>query len=217
MKLYGKYFIQIIFLTTIINTVNNRGGEQILNNSTNFINDTQIISTEFQVPTSSATIPTTIPSTTSSTIPTTTSTTIPANFNQESEKITDLETSSNSEIIEPPDILPTSQEEKVNNNYNDYDKCWDTEPTKGIIDDCILGTKLENETCCYMTIKYKYNNFYACIPVKKDKKVINERIKVLKDIYVGNKSIKINCFSSFVKINLVFLLLICYEFNFFLC
>ena len=59
-----------------------------------------------------------------------------------------------------------------------------------------------------MKVKYKYNTLHACIPVLKDKNEIKRRIEILKNIYTGNKSIKINCFVSFIKLNLIFLLLI---------
>ena len=92
--------------------------------------------------------------------------------------------------------------------YNEEDKCYQTEPTKDIRDDCIKGNKPENKVCCYMTIKYKYNTFYACYPVEKDKKKIEEEIKEIKKDYTDCKSISIDCKSSITKYNLIFLLLL---------
>ena len=92
--------------------------------------------------------------------------------------------------------------------YNEEDKCSQTEPTKDIKDDCIKGNKPENKVCCYMTIKYKYNTFYACYPVEKDKKKIEDKIKEIKKDYTDCKSISIDCKSSITKYNLIFLLLL---------
>ena len=226
MKLFGKYFIQIIYLSTIINSVK---GSPLDVNST-------ILSTTIpELPTTiSAKMPTTVPTTIPTTIPeatpsaiipeTTISSTNPIFNNNEPYNSFDWTTISNldttmdietnieevqiTEIIDPVNPLPTSLEENINNNYDDSDKCWDIEPTKGIINDCILGVQLKNDTCCYMTVEYKYNTLYACIPVLKDKNEIERRIEILKNIYTENKSIKINCFVSFIKLNLIFLLLI---------
>ena len=226
MKLFGKYFIQIIYLSTIINSVK---GSPLDVNST-------ILSTTIpELPTTiSAKMPTTVPTTIPTTIPeatpsaiipeTTISSTNPIFNNNEPYNSFDWTTASNldstmdietnieevqiTEINDPINPLPTSLEENINNNYDDSDKCWDIEPTKGIINDCILGVQLKNDTCCYMTVEYKYNTLYACIPVLKDKNEIERRIEILKGIYTGNKSIKINCFVSFIKLNLIFLLLI---------
>ena len=226
MKLFGKYFIQIIYLSTIINSVK---GSPLDVNST-------ILSTTIpELPTTiSAKMPTTVPTTIPTTIPeatpsaiipeTTISSTNPIFNNNEPYNSSDWTTISNldttmdietnieevqiTEIIDPVNPLPTSLEENINNNYDDSDKCWDIEPTKGIINDCILGVQLKNDTCCYMTVEYKYNTLYACIPVLKDKNEIERRIEILKNIYTENKSIKINCFVSFIKLNLIFLLLI---------
>ena len=144
--------------------------------------------------------PTQSPNESDSDIPTTTK------ENQKTDSIT-------SSIIQPATITEETQKEKTyyggkENKYDNSDKCYQIEPTKGIIEDCTEGAILQNETCCYMTIKYKYNTFHACIPVIKDIKIINERIKILKDIYTGNKSIKINCYKSFVKMSLISIILI---------
>ena len=225
MKLFGKNFIQIIYLSTIINSVKCSPLEPTILSET--------------VPTT--TIPSTIDSTVQETVISSTypiitnnesynsfdSITI-SNFDTTIDRQTNLDTTRDSqtnldttmnketnldstmdnktnieelkttEIIEPIDPLPTSIEENINNNYDNGDKCWDIEPTKGIIEDCILGVQLQNETCCYMTVKYKYNTLHACIPVLKDKNEIDRRIKILNGIYTGNKSIKINCFVCYL-------------------
>ena len=228
MKIFGKYFIQIIYLSILINSL--KGSETDPDNTTTIILETLSPTIFEAIPT---TIPTTVPTTITPAIPevtpsaiqeTTISSTNPIFNNNEPYNSFDWTTASNldstmdietnieevqiTEIIDPINPLPTSLEENINNNYDDSDKCWDIEPTKGIINDCILGVQLKNDTCCYMTVEYKYNTLYACIPVLKDKNEIERRIEILKNIYTENKSIKINCFVSFIKLNLIFLLLI---------
>ena len=92
--------------------------------------------------------------------------------------------------------------------YDDYDKCLQTEPTKDIIEECTEGNKLKDKVCCYMTVKYEYNNFYTCYPIEKDKKKIEEAINEIKGEYGECKTIKINCKSSFTKYYQFFVLLL---------
>ena len=92
--------------------------------------------------------------------------------------------------------------------YDDYDRCLQTEPTKDIIEECTESNKLKDKVCCYMTVKYEYNSFYTCYPVEKDKKIIERKINEIKGDYDGCKSIRIDCKSSFIKYNLIILLLI---------
>ena len=86
----------------------------------------------------------------------------------------------------------------VKNNDPTLD-CLETQPTKGIKDDCLEGNIIEGMKCCYMTIKYKEGTTYGCYPIEKKKSVIKEKIKELKNIYKGSKSIKIDCSSSSLK------------------
>ena len=55
--------------------------------------------------------------------------------------------------------------------------------------------------CCYMKLKYKYNTKHACYPIAKNKKEIKEKIKKMKEYYIGIKGISIYCYENFVKIN----------------
>ena len=181
MKFYGIYYIQIIYLFLLM---------QIINNS----------------PVDPTTIPT-IESETYKTIISDSKTTI-STKESETDETTNSDIITTIPIIEPINPLSSLSE---NNDINETERCWDTEPTKDIIDDCIKGNNLPNdkekETCCYMTIKYKYSNLYGCIPILKDAKIIKERIKELKVIYSESKSIKINCNTAFIKLNLMSILL----------
>ena len=182
MKFYEINLIQIIYFFLLIKIINNAGGNP-----------------------STIPITSTIPSTESEIDITDLTTTI-STKESETDKITNSDLIP---IIEP--INPLSSLSEGNNDINESERCWDTEPTKDIIDDCIKGNNLPNdkekETCCYMTIKYKYSNLYGCIPILKDAKIIKERIKELKVIYSESKSIKINCNKTFIKLNLMSILL----------
>jgi len=90
------------------------------------------------------------------------------------------------------------------------ERCSETQPLKGIKEDCFQGNSiLSGETCCYMTVKYKTNEHYECIAVNKDLKSIKNQIQEIKKNYEGSKSIDIDCNSSLIKISLIpFLLFI---------
>ena len=84
---------------------------------------------------------------------------------------------------------------------SELEKCASIDP--GDIDDeC---TKFDMSgldlSCCYIKLKYKYNTKYGCYPIKKDKKAIKEKIKEMKQYYIGIKKISIYCNESFVKFN----------------
>ena len=84
--------------------------------------------------------------------------------------------------------------------------CKGTKPSKDIIKDCIDGNKISSKTCCYMEVKYQYNNYYACIPMDKENADFEKEIKRLKEEY-NAKSISIKCKSSFIQFKFIFLLL----------
>ena len=86
--------------------------------------------------------------------------------------------------------------------------CEDTQPLKGIKEECYTGNPLiSGETCCYMTIKYETNDYYKCVAVKKDITSIKEKIDNYKKDYEGSKSIYIDCNSSLIRISLFSLFL----------
>ena len=199
MKKYEKIFVQIFSLSLLIQSINNSGGND---NNNKDKSEEIILST---IPTTILTnIPTTIPTNIPKTLPTTIPTDIPITI--EDTKIS-YETDRLKEEFSIDYNETDRLKEEFSIDYNETDRCWQTEPTKDIIEDCTMGSKLEIETCCYMTVKYKYNSMYGCIPIMKDEKIIKERIKLLKKIYIGNKSIQIDCFAYFVKSSLLSLLL----------
>ena len=98
---------------------------------------------------------------------------------------------------------PESPEEKARR------LCKETQPLKGIKEECYNGNEIENsnEVCCYMTIKYEANDHFACIAVTKDKSSIKNKIDEIKKEYEGSKSISIDCNSSLIRITLISFLL----------
>ena len=56
-----------------------------------------------------------------------------------------------------------------------------------------------------MVIRYKYNEFNACIRVSKNRKDIKNQISQIKKKYEGSDSIDIDCYSNFIKLSFVFL------------
>ena len=96
-------------------------------------------------------------------------------------------------------------------NLEEYERklCNETQPLKGIKEECYNGNELSNsnEVCCYMTIKYDTNDHYACIAVTKDKSSIKSKIDEIKKAYEGSKSISIDCNSSLIRITLISFLL----------
>lgn len=81
-----------------------------------------------------------------------------------------------------------------------YDGCEDIQPTNGVREECTESYKfVKNRTCCFMTVKYKYNNYYTCIRIPKDIKIIKPLIKELKGYYEGCNSIQIDCHSNIIK------------------
>ena len=204
MKIYQKYFIQIIYLFLIIHTIHNAGES---NPSTDISSSSSSDSTlSSNKPSSSSNSHNNPPSSSKESSSSKSQTS--SSKSQTSSSKSQISSSSSSSKTTP---VISSGKEKKEISYNITERCYDTEPEKDIIEDCILGNKLEDvtgETCCYMTVKYKYNTLYACFPVYKDVKEIKKRIEVLKEIYVGNKSIKINCFTSFIKLTIISILLI---------
>ena len=197
MKIYQKYFIQIIYLFLIIHTIHNAGES----------NPSTDISSSFS---SDSTLSSNKPSSSSNSHNNPSSSSKESSSSKSQTSSSKSQISSSSSSSKTPPVI-SSGKEKKEISYNITERCYDTEPEKDIIEDCILGNKLEDvtgETCCYMTVKYKYNTLYACFPVYKDVKEIKKRIEVLKEIYVGNKSIKINCFTSFIKLTIISILLI---------
>ena len=79
------------------------------------------------------------------------------------------------------------------------EKCASIDP--GDIDDECTNFVMSDLSCCYIKLKYKYNTKYGCYPIKKDKKAIKEKIKEMKQYYIGIKKISIYCNESFVKFN----------------
>ena len=89
------------------------------------------------------------------------------------------------------------------------ERCSQTEPLKGIIEDCIKGNDMQGstKTCCYLELKYRYNSYYGCIPINKGNlEDIKDKIKELKK-ELNVDSAKIKCKSSFIQLQL--LLIIC--------
>ena len=81
----------------------------------------------------------------------------------------------------------------------ELEKCASIDP--GDIDDECTNFPVGDLSCCYIKLKYKYNTKYGCYPIKKDKKTIKEKIKEMKQYYIGIKKISIYCNESFVKFN----------------
>ena len=92
--------------------------------------------------------------------------------------------------------------------FDKYDNCENIQPTYGIKEDCINYKIFNEQSCCYMTINYKYNDFNVCIRISKDKDEIKKKIKEIKEEYEGCKSVTIDCHSNYielVKYSLLFL------------
>ena len=82
--------------------------------------------------------------------------------------------------------------------------CKQIQPTKGIPDECTKGVSESNgKTCCYVKIKFKYNNYYECYPSAKDK--AKETKKKLKEQFKENKGVSIDCNSTFINISFILL------------
>ena len=80
------------------------------------------------------------------------------------------------------------------------EQCASIDP--GDIDDECTNFDMKNDlACCYMKLKYKYNTKHACYPIAKNKKEIKDKIKKMKEYYIGIKGISIYCYENFVKIN----------------
>lgn len=85
-----------------------------------------------------------------------------------------------------------------------YEQCTSINP-EDIKKKC-YDISLNNGQCCYMKLKFKYNSKFACYPIEKNKKVIKNKIKELKEMYVGIKKISIKCDNAyFDKVNFYFL------------
>ena len=97
---------------------------------------------------------------------------------------------------------------EVKNNDTEISKCLLTEPMKDIKDDC-YDENNDREKCCYFEIKFKYNTYVSCIPVDFEQNNIKEVITYLKETYkVDSKSIKIDCNNFYIKLSLIFAILI---------
>ena len=89
--------------------------------------------------------------------------------------------------------------------------CLLTQPLKDIKDDCYDENDKKNDRkkCCYVEVKFKYNTFVSCYPVDLESDNIRDVIAYLKEEYkVDSKSIKIDCYNSFIKISLILVILI---------
>ncbi len=89
--------------------------------------------------------------------------------------------------------------------YDPYDPCDDIQPTNGLKEECLENPLLKGKNCCFMTIRYKYNEFNACIRVSKNRKDIKNQISEIKKKYEGSDSIDIDCYSNVIKLSFIFL------------
>ena len=106
------------------------------------------------------------------------------------------------------EIHVIQQNNSSESNYNEmrYDGCGDIQPTNGVREECTERYKfVKDKSCCFMTIKYKYNNYYTCIRIEKDIKIIKPLIKELKKYYEGSNSIQIDCSSNIIKFSFLIL------------
>ena len=94
----------------------------------------------------------------------------------------------------------------VNVDGNKDDLCKQVQPTKDIPDDCIKQGAEGGKICCYVTIKFKHNDFYECYPLEKKENIIKEQIKSFKTYYEGSKKVKIKCNSTFINFSFILLL-----------
>ena len=90
--------------------------------------------------------------------------------------------------------------------FDKYDNCENIQPTYGIKEDCINYKIFNEQSCCYMTINYKYNDFNLCIRISKDKDEIKKKIKQIQEEYEGCESVSIDCHSNFIKLAKYFIL-----------
>ena len=104
---------------------------------------------------------------------------------KQSEVITSSQSSSSNESKDIPSssssnkniVIPSSQSLKNlgSNSSGEEDMsqeelyCAQTQPTKGISEDCTEDNKLSNENkkCCYVEIKYEQSTKYSCIVIDK--------------------------------------------------
>ena len=114
--------------------------------------------------------------------------------------------------IEPSDKNNNNDNNNDNNEEykNDiiiYDNCEDIQPTNGILEDCIENKYqvYKGQNCCYMTIKYEYNEYNLCLRISKDKNEIKKKIKELEEEYEGCDSVDIDCYSKIINYSFVFL------------
>ena len=106
------------------------------------------------------------------------------------------------------DLQKKDNDNSPNEDLNEK-RCLETEPSKGIIDDCVEGNKMEGKICCYLELKYSYNSYYGCLPLNKDDlKSIKNKVKELKEELKAD-SAKIKCKSSFIQLQMLLILLIC--------
>ena len=183
MKIYTKYSIIIIILSLLINLINSSEG-----NLDDSVTD----------------LHTTTDDTTNDNSIDIANTTIEETNNDINKSINftkDIDTTKKVEST-----LEIGNEINVNNLNK---KCSETEPSKGIIEDCSKGNNMTSpeNMCCYMEIKYDYNKYYECIPLNLTNINWKETIIKKKKEY-GANSIKIKCKSSFIRFKLLFLLLI---------
>ena len=121
---------------------------------------------------------------------------------------------------EKAQVSDTNNEENVVNSddtntkgntdikLENYQSCEDIQPTNGIIEDCTSYSYNNEQSCCYVSINYKYNEFNICIKIRKDKKTIERRIEQLENNYEGCDSVDIDCHSEFINISFIFLLFV---------
>ena len=102
-----------------------------------------------------------------------------------------------------------NNEESENPEEKSKRLCGETQPLKGIKEECYQEEikNSNNEVCCYMTIKYETSEYFECIPVNKNLAEIKNKIKEIKQNYEGSKSINIDCNSSLIRITLISFLL----------
>ena len=89
-----------------------------------------------------------------------------------------------------------------------FEQCLDLAPSSGHKKKCIgfnIDEPSSNERCCYMTVEYEDNKKYSCYPAPKDKKEIDNIIKILKKEYAGSEKIKIDCSGNLISLSLALL------------
>ena len=106
-------------------------------------------------------------------------------------------------------LITSSYEGTYNNTDPEISKCLLTQPMKDIKDDCYDENIKDREKCCYVEVKFKYNIYVSCFPVNIENDNIRDVITYLKETYkVDSKSIKIDCNNSYIKLSLIFVILI---------